>query len=64
MTDDEQKLFEIVSSKEVQDKLTEGGFVPNPMTGEQTAKYIQGLTADVKKLLEEDQLMQTKEGAK
>lgn len=59
-----KKLFEIVSSKEVQDKLTEGGFVPNPMTGADTEKYIQGLTAEVKKLLEEDQLMQTKEGTK
>ena len=59
-----KKLFEIVSSKEIQDKLTEGGFVPNPMTGEQTAKYIKGLTEDIKKVIEEDQLMQTKEGAK
>lgn len=59
-----KKLYDIVSNKEVQDKLIEGGFVPNPMTGEQTAKYIRGLTEDIKKVVEEDQLMQTKEGAK
>jgi hypothetical protein len=49
-----------VSSKEVQDKLTEGGFVPNPMNGEAAAKYIKGLTEEIKKLVEEEKLMPTK----
>jgi tripartite-type tricarboxylate transporter receptor subunit TctC len=56
----DKKLFEIVSSKEVQDKLIEGGFVPNPMHGEATAKYIQGLREEIKKLLEEEKLLPTK----
>lgn len=56
----DKKLFAIVSSKEVQEKLTEGGFVPNPMNGEATAKYIQGLTEEIKKLLEEEKLLPTK----
>jgi tripartite-type tricarboxylate transporter receptor subunit TctC len=56
----DQKLFAIVSSKEVQEKLIEGGFVPNPMNGEATAKYIQGLTEEIKKLLEDEKLLPTK----
>ncbi len=56
----DKKLFAIVSSKEVQDKLVEGGFVPNPMNGEAAAKYIQGLTEEIKKLLEEEKLLPTK----
>jgi len=56
----DQKLFAIVSSKEVQEKLIEGGFVPNPMNGDATAKYIQGLTEEIKKLLEEEKLLPTK----
>jgi tripartite-type tricarboxylate transporter receptor subunit TctC len=56
----DKKLFEIVSSKEVQTKLIEGGFVPNPMNGADTAKYIMGLAADLKKLIQEEGLMQTK----
>ncbi|HSO61495.1 MAG TPA: tripartite tricarboxylate transporter substrate binding protein [Desulfobacterales bacterium] len=56
----DKKLFAIVSSKEVQDKLIEGGFVPNPMNGEAAAKYIKELTEDIKKLLEEEKLMPTK----
>jgi tripartite-type tricarboxylate transporter receptor subunit TctC len=56
----DKKLLAIVSSKEVQEKLIEGGFVPNPMNGEATTKYILGLTEEIKKLLEEEQLMQTK----
>ncbi len=56
----DKKLFAIVSSKEVQDKLIEGGFVPNPMNGEAAAKYIKGLTEEIKKLLEEEKLMPTK----
>jgi len=54
------KLFAIVSSKEVQEKLIEGGFVPNPMNGADTAKYIQGLTVEIKTLLEEEKLLPTK----
>ena len=57
----DKKLFEIVSSKEVQDKLIEGGFVPNPMNGADTAKYIQGLAADLRKLLEDEGLMQIRQ---
>ena len=56
----DKKLFAIVSSKEVQDKLIEGGFVPNPMNGEAAAKYIKGLTEEIKKLVEEEKLMPTK----
>ena len=56
----DKKLFAIVSGKEVQDNLTEGGFVPNPMNGEAAAKYIQGLTEEIKKLLEEEKLLPTK----
>lgn len=56
----DKKLFEIVSSKEVQAKLVEGGFVPNPMNGADTEKYIMGLAADLKKLIQEEGLMQTK----
>ncbi len=56
----EKKLFEIVSSKEVQAKLIEGGFVPNPMKGADAEKYILGLAADLKKLIQEEGLMQTK----
>jgi tripartite-type tricarboxylate transporter receptor subunit TctC len=56
----DKKLFEIVSNKEVQDKLTEGGFVPNPMNGEAAAKYIKELTEEIKKLVEEEKLMPTK----
>jgi hypothetical protein len=40
-----------VSSKEVQEKLITGGFVPNPMNGEATVKYIKGLTAEITKVL-------------
>jgi len=56
----DKKLFAIVSSKEVQDKLSEGGFVPNPMNGEAAAKYIKELTEEIKKLVEEEKLMPTK----
>ena len=37
-----RRVLEIVNNKEVQDKLVEGGFVPNPMNGADTAKYIMG----------------------
>ena len=57
----EKKFYEIVTNKEVQEKLVEGGFVPNPMNGADTAKYIMALTADLKKLLEEEGLMQIKQ---
>ncbi|MGE5258833.1 MAG: tripartite tricarboxylate transporter substrate binding protein [Hyphomicrobiales bacterium] len=56
----DKKLFEIVSSKEVQEKLTAGGFVPNPMNGEATAKYIKGLTEEITKVLEGEKLLPTK----
>ncbi len=56
----DKKLYEIVSSKEVQDKLSEGGFMPNPMNGADTLKYIKELTVDVKKILEEEKLLPTK----
>lgn len=56
----DKKLFEIVSSKEVQEKLITGGFVPNPMNGEATAKYIKGLMAEITRLLEEEKLLPTK----
>jgi tripartite-type tricarboxylate transporter receptor subunit TctC len=56
----DRKLFAIVSSKEVQEKLIEGGFVPNPMNGAATAEYIRGLTEEIKKLLEDEKLLPTK----
>jgi tripartite-type tricarboxylate transporter receptor subunit TctC len=56
----DKKLFEIVSNKEVQAKLVEGGFVPNPMNSAQTTKYMSEQAAALKKLIEEEGLLQTK----
>ncbi|MCG6533170.1 MAG: tripartite tricarboxylate transporter substrate binding protein [Syntrophales bacterium LBB04] len=56
----DKKLFEIVSNKEVQAKLVEGGFVPNPMNSAQATKYMSEQAAAIKKLVEEEGLLQTK----
>ncbi len=56
----DKKLFAIVSNRDVQAKLIEGGFVPNPMNMAAATKYINELTAEVKKLLESEKLMPTK----
>jgi hypothetical protein len=55
----DKKLFEIVSSKQVQEKMIAGGFGPNPMNGGATVKYIRGLTGEITKLLEEERLLPT-----
>jgi len=51
-------FYEVVTSKEVQAKLVEGGFVPNPMNSAQTTKYIMEQKELVRKLLEEEKFMQ------
>jgi tripartite-type tricarboxylate transporter receptor subunit TctC len=56
----DKKLFEIVSSKDFQAKLVEGGFVPNPMNSAQLTKYITEQAVAIKKLIEEEGLLQTK----
>jgi tripartite-type tricarboxylate transporter receptor subunit TctC len=53
-------FYEVVTSKEVQAKLVEGGFVPNPMNSAQTTKYIMEQKELVRKLLEEEKFMQMK----
>ena len=53
----DKKLFEIVSSQEVQEKLITGGFVTNPINGEATAKYIKKLTAEITKVFEEEKML-------
>jgi tripartite-type tricarboxylate transporter receptor subunit TctC len=56
----EKAFYSVVTNKEVQAKLTEAGFVPNPMNMAQAAKYIKEQQEQVKKLLDEEKLMQTK----
>ena len=56
----DKKLFEIVSNKEVQAKLIEGGFVPNPMNSAQATKYMSEQAEAVKRLIEEEGLLQLK----
>ncbi len=62
--DIEQKLdkafYSVVTNKEVQAKLIEAGFVPNPMNATQTRKYIMEQKEQVRKLLDDEKLMQTK----
>jgi tripartite-type tricarboxylate transporter receptor subunit TctC len=53
-------LYSVVTNKTVQAKLIEAGFVPNPMNGAQTRKYILEQKELIKKLLAEEKLMQTK----
>lgn len=56
----DKKLFEIVSTKEVQEKLVAGGFVPNPMNGQTTATYIKKLTEEITKVLGDEMLLPMK----
>jgi tripartite-type tricarboxylate transporter receptor subunit TctC len=56
----DKKLYEVVSNKEVQAKLIEGGYVPNPMDSAQTTKYMSEQMATIKQLIEEEGLLQTK----
>jgi len=56
----EKIFFSIVKNKEVQDKLNEAGFVPNPMNMSDTSKYVTNTQSEIKKLLEEEKLMPTK----
>lgn len=56
----DKAFYSIVTNKEVQAKLTEAGFVPNPMNMAQTTKYIMEQKELIKKLLDEEKLMQTK----
>lgn len=50
----------IVTNKEVQRKLSEAGFVPNPMNMAQATQYMKEQKELVIKLLDEEKLMQTK----
>lgn len=56
----DKEFYAIVTNAEVQAKLTEAGFVPNPMNRAQTTKYIQEQKELVIKLLAEEKLMPTK----
>lgn len=56
----DREFYAIVTNAEVQAKLTEAGFVPNPMNRAQTTKYIQEQKELVIKLLAEEKLMPTK----
>lgn len=56
----DKAFYSVVTNKEVQAKLIEAGFVPNPMNAAQTRKYILEQKEQVKKLLDEEKFMQTK----
>jgi tripartite-type tricarboxylate transporter receptor subunit TctC len=56
----DKAFYAIVTNKEVQAKLTEAGFVPNPMNMAQATKYMKEEKAAIKKLLDEEKLMQSK----
>jgi tripartite-type tricarboxylate transporter receptor subunit TctC len=56
----DKSFYAIVTNKEVQAKLINAGFVPNPMNMAQTTKYIMEQKELVKKLLAEEKLMQVK----
>ena len=56
----DKAFYSIVTNKEVQAKLTEAGFVPNPMNMAQATKYMKEEKAVIKKLLDEEKLMQSK----
>ncbi len=56
----DKTLYDIVRNKEVQSKLMEAGFVPNPMNMTATQKYVEEKLLDIKKLLEEEKLMPAK----
>lgn len=54
----EKTLLDIVTSKEYREKITEAGFVPNPMGSAAIRKYIGEQSVLLKKLVEEEKLMQ------
>jgi tripartite-type tricarboxylate transporter receptor subunit TctC len=53
-------FYEIVTNKEVRKKLTDAGFVPNPMNSAATTKYIMEQKEVIKKLIEEEKLLPAK----
>ena len=53
-----QGSFDSVRDEKVQDRLITVGFAPNLMNGAETPKDIQALASDLRKLLEEERLMQ------
>jgi len=56
----DKAFYSIVTNKTVQTKLIEAGFVPNPMNAAETRKYILDQKEQIKKLLADEKLMQTK----
>jgi tripartite-type tricarboxylate transporter receptor subunit TctC len=56
----DKTLYDVVRNKEVQSKLVEAGFVPNPLNMGATQKYVEEQLIDIKKLLEEENLMPAK----
>lgn len=56
----DKSLYAVVSSKEVQEKLREAGFVPNPMNMAETTRYMKEQKELIKKLLDEEKLMPSK----
>ena len=53
-------FYQVVTNKQVQAKLIEGGFVPNPMNSALATKYIMEQKEIIKKLLDEEKFMPTK----
>jgi tripartite-type tricarboxylate transporter receptor subunit TctC len=56
----DKAFYAIVTNKDVQAKLSEAGFVPNPMNMAQATQYMKEQKEVVAKLLDEEKLMQTK----
>ena len=56
----DKAFYAVVTDKEVQAKLTDAGFVPNPMNMAQATKYMQEQTELIKQLLSEEKLMKLK----
>lgn len=57
----DKAFYAVVTNKEVQEKLSAAGFVPNPMNMAQATQYIKEQKELVIKLLDEEKLMQTKQ---
>ncbi len=57
----DKAFYAIVTNKEVQAKLSEAGFVPNPMNMAQATQYMKEQKELVIKLLDEEKLMQIKQ---
>jgi tripartite-type tricarboxylate transporter receptor subunit TctC len=56
----EKTLLDIFRNKEYQKKITEAGFVPNPLGSDGLQKYIDSQTAALKKIVDEEGLMKEK----